>query len=174
LSVARPLVSIPIGVLVERTKSSGTWAEFYWHPVGVLAGVPDTPPWTELSNDGERAVFYAGVVQIELYRTETSYYRDNLASASPQLWIALEPTQADPPFRVSIATADPAEGESLTQSVTSVVDCVPMPGVIGERIAAFVAEHHIEHSFVKRERDRADPEALARRPPHKGKSNERA
>ena len=29
-------------------------------------------------------------------------------------------------------------------------------------VAAFVAEHHVERPFVKRKRDRADPEALAR------------
>ena len=34
-----------------------------------------------------------------------------------------------------------------------------------EAIAAFVAEHPAEHSFAKRERDRADPEALGRRVP---------
>ena len=38
------------------------------------------PPWTELSDDGERATFYAGAADIELYRSETAYYRDNLAT----------------------------------------------------------------------------------------------
>ena len=33
------------------------------------------------------------------------------------------------------------------------------------RFDAFVAEHHIEQPFHKRERDRPDPEALARRGP---------
>ena len=38
-------------------------------------------------------------------------------------------------------------------------------------IEAFVAEHHVERPFVKRKRDRADPEALARRgPPPKSKT----
>jgi hypothetical protein len=32
-------------------------------------------------------------------------------------------------------------------------------------VAAFVVEHHVEQPFVKRKRDRADPEALARRMP---------
>jgi hypothetical protein len=32
-------------------------------------------------------------------------------------------------------------------------------------LAAFVAEHHVDHAFVKRQRDRADPEALGRRGP---------
>ena len=39
-----------------------------------------------------------------------------------------------------------------------------MPERSGQ-IAAFVAEHLVERPFFKRERDRADPEALARRAP---------
>ena len=38
-----------------------------------------------------------------------------------------------------------------------------MPGTIAERIEAFVAEHHIERPFFKRQRDRAEPDTLARR-----------
>ncbi len=40
-----------------------------------------------------------------------------------------------------------------------------MPKAMQETIAAFVAEHHVEQAFVKRKRDRANPEALARRGP---------
>jgi len=38
-----------------------------------------------------------------------------------------------------------------------------MPASICEQVAAFVVEHHVEREFIKRKRDRADPEALARR-----------
>jgi hypothetical protein len=40
-----------------------------------------------------------------------------------------------------------------------------MPPEIEARLAAFVEAHHVERPFIKRKRDRADPEALARRPP---------
>jgi len=42
---------------------------------------------------------------------------------------------------------------------------VPMPETVRATIDAFVAEHHVERVFHKRQRDRADPEALARRGP---------
>jgi hypothetical protein len=42
---------------------------------------------------------------------------------------------------------------------------VPMPEPVREVVEAFVAEHHVERPFYKRKRDRADPEALARRAP---------
>jgi hypothetical protein len=38
-----------------------------------------------------------------------------------------------------------------------------MPESVRAVIAEFVAEHHVEHPFVKRQRDRANPEAMARR-----------
>jgi hypothetical protein len=38
------------------------------------------------------------------------------------------------------------------------------PGLLAAT-ADFVARHHVERAFHKRKRDRADPEALARRGP---------
>jgi Protein of unknown function (DUF3305) len=118
-----------------------------------------------LSGDGDVASFYAGSADIALYRTDTAQYRDNLASGSPALWIVLRPTSVEPPFDLISVTADPAEGEAYTQNGDYLVDAVPMPESVRVLVEAFVAEHHVEQPFVKRKRDRADPEALARRTP---------
>jgi len=165
MSVVAPLQTIAVGVVVERTKGVTRWSEFAWRPVGVLAGAPDTPPWTKLSDDGERATFFAGTAEIELYRTESPYYRANLESGSPGLWVSLRPSDGEPPFAVATVTADPAEGESLTETATETVEQVPMPEPIQQIVAAFIAEHPFEQAFTKRKRDRPDPEALARRFP---------
>jgi len=165
LSIAPPLVVIPVGVLVERSKSASQWVDFLWRPVGVLTGVPETPEWTKLSDDGERAQFYAGAANIELHRSETTNYRDNLASGEPHLWVVLRVREADPPYALFTVTADPAEGEGMTEAGNDLVEAVPMPVPIQEAVASFVAEHHVETAFVKRKRDRADPDALARRGP---------
>ena len=45
--------------------------------------------------------------------------------------------------------------------------------MLRQAIAAFVAEHHVEHVFKKRTRDRAHPEALARRGPRRRGDDER-
>lgn len=158
-----PHISIPVGVIVERSKGTTPWAEFYWRAIGVLAGQPDTPAWTVLSDDGQRMTFYAGTADVALYRTETGFYRDNLASGAPALWIALRAAEGEPPFAVAAVTADPAEGESFTEAGTDLVEQVPMPPSIQQVLAAFVAEHHVERPFFKRKRDRVDPEAMARR-----------
>ncbi len=170
MNIAAPLATIAVGVVVERSKSATKWADFYWRPVNVLVGVPDTAPWTKLSDDGERATFYAGSAAIELYRTETPYYRANLESGSPALWVALRATEADPPYSVAAVTADPTEGEALTETATDLIEQVPMPESIQQALADFVAKHNVEVPFVKRKRDHANPEALARqRPPKKGR-----
>ncbi len=161
----RPPAKIAVGVVVERRKAQSQWIDFTWRPVAVLPGEPDALPWTTLTEDGETTTFYAGAAEIALYRTETANYRDNLASGAPMLWVALRPTGVEPPYEVFAVTADPAEGEAWTETGTDLVDVVPMPEAVRETIDAFVAEHHVEQPFVKRERDRADPEALARRGP---------
>lgn len=166
--MSAPLATIAVGVLVERSKSVTQWADFYWRAVGVLAGQPDTAAWTKLADDGERTTFYAGTAEIELYRTETTYYRSNLESGAPALWVALRAADSDPPFTIAKVTADPAEGESLTETATDLIEQVPMPESIQQIVAAFIAEHHVEQPFVKRKRDRANPEALARRGPGAG------
>ena len=163
--MSKALVAIPVGVIVERSKSANPWAEFYWRAVGVLGGQPDTPAWTKLSDDGARATFYAGTAKVELFRSETGFYRDNLASGAPSLWVALRATNGEPPFSVAAVTADPAEGESYTETATDLVEQLPMPVAIEQVVTAFVAEHHVEQPFVKRKRDRANPEAMARRRP---------
>jgi hypothetical protein len=162
---APPLANIPVGVVVERRKAQSAWIDFTWKPVTVLTGVPEASPWTKLTDDGQAATFYAGAGDIALYRTETANYRDNLASGAPMLWVALRPTGTEPPYALFAVTADPAEGEAWTEAGSDLVDVVPMPGPVRAALEAFVAEHHVERPFYKRKRDRADPEALARRVP---------
>jgi len=165
MSVAPPLTRISVGVVVERRKAASPWIDFTWRPLMVLPGRPDAAPWTMLAMDAEAATFYAGATEIGLYRTETARYRDNLASGAPSLWVALRPTGGEPPYDLLAVTADPSEGESFTQAGDDLVGAVPMPQSVRETVEAFVAEHHVEEVFHKRKRDRADPEALARRAP---------
>jgi hypothetical protein len=165
LNVTAPLISIPVGVVVERSKAAGPWVDFLWRPVEVLTGVPDTSAWTKLSDDGERAVFYVGAADIELYRTEASNYRENIVIEEPLLWVALRSTESDPPYALAGVTADPAEGESWAGLGIDIVETVPMPRAVEEVVAAFVSEHYVEQRFSKRKRDRANPEALGRRAP---------
>lgn len=167
MSRAQPFASIPVGVVIERRKANSPWVDFVWRPVAVLPGLPDAAPWTVLDGDVDRMIFYGGGAEIELHRSDASGYRDNLATGAALLWVALRPTGLEPPYKIAAVTAEPSEGETFTESATDIVETVPIPEPVRAAIAAFVAEHHVEHRFLKRKRDRADPEAMARRTPSK-------
>ncbi len=168
-----PLLRLPVGVVVERRKATSPWADLIWRPVAVLAGLPEAAPWTPLARDGDAVTFYAGAAEIELYRSEADNYRRNLASGAPSLWVVMQATGGEPPYAIAAVTADPAEGEGLTEPGQGIIEAVTMPESLRQLIADFVAVHAKDPGFQKRRRDRADPEALARRGPRVGDGDER-
>jgi hypothetical protein len=54
---------------------------------------------------------------------------------------------------VIAVTADPAEGEALTEAGQDIVETLPMPSGIVQALEAFIVEHHVERPFFKRRRD---------------------
>jgi hypothetical protein len=159
---ATALVSIPVGVVVERHKAASPWLDFVWRPASVLAGVPSAEPWTPLGPIADTTSFYAGSASIDLHRTETANYLTNISSERPLLWVVLRATGDEPPYALHAVTADPAEGEAYTEAGNDLVDTVPMPGEVIEVVQAFIAQHHVERPFHKRERDRMQPGAGGR------------
>jgi hypothetical protein len=157
------LARIPVGIVVERRKAKSPWLDFLCRPVAVLAGVPAAAPWTVIGSDGDVTTFYAGEAVIELHRTETANYRDNLASGTPLLWVVLRPVTGEVGFDLLMVTADPAEGEALTGAGNDLVETVPMPVPISQIVESFIAEHHVEQVFFKRQRDRSNSRSPARR-----------
>lgn len=157
-----PELRLEIGVVVMRRKLASAWADACWCPHAVLPGVPAVEIWSPLGPAGT-ALFYAGALPLVLHAPETPHYRDNLASARPSLWVALQ-LLPDGGCRLARVTADPYEGEALTEGVDSIVEAVAMPPAIEAEITAFCSAFHVERPFLKRTRDRADPEALARGP----------
>jgi len=156
--------TIQVGIVVERRILASRWASHVWQPVAALPGAPVAPPWTVLVRGEAMTRYYAGAFPLRFFSSETGGYRSNLTSGRPALWIALHEDAGHPGITVHSVTADPAEGEAMTEPEGSIVDVVPMPEEIRDRLAAFVAAHHVERPFAKRRRDRADPEVMARRP----------
>jgi hypothetical protein len=155
------LARIAVGVVVERRKAKSMWVDFLWRPVSVFVGNPSAAPWTPLDTK-ETALFFAGDAVIELHRTETTNYRDNLASGAPALWVALRPVASEWPYEILAVTADPAEGEAFTDAGSNVVEAVPMPPDVVEAIVQFIADHHVERPFVKRRRQPVEPTLVGR------------
>jgi hypothetical protein len=145
---------LQVGVIVERRPSASAWANFSWHIAGVLPDPEERAPWTELRREDASILYFAGSASIELHSAETANYRDNLASPpGPSLWVALRPREEDPGLELALVTADPAEGEAMTEAGDLIVEAIKMPDYIARRLAAFVEAHHVERAFVKRARD---------------------
>lgn len=160
-----PAERFSVGIVVSRRKLAGPWAEHAWLPVKVLAEAPAAAPGTLLTAATEEMLLYAGSYEVMLHRGETGHYRDNLGSGQPSLWVALRPS-GEHACEIATVTADPYEGEALAEGIGEIVEAVPMPVECQAKVAAFVDAFHVERAFVKRKRDRADSEALARsRPP---------
>jgi hypothetical protein len=167
VNAVHPVIRIPIGVVIERRRAKSAWADFVWRPVAVLSGVPDVAPWTVLEGDAERMIFYGGSAEIVLHRADASGYRENVEGGTPLLWVVIRPTGAEPRYEIAAVTAEPSEGEALTENASHIVETVPMPEPVRVAVAEFVAAHYVAHPFIKRQRDHADPEVMARGRPFK-------
>ncbi len=146
------LTRIPVGVVVERRQAKSVWVDFLWRPVSVFVGTPAAAPWAVLNTEAEKTLFYAGEAVIELHRTETTNYRDNLASGAPALWVASAASRVGSSYEILAVTADPAEGEAFTDAGSNLVEAVPMPAGVVDAIDQFIVQHHVERPFVKRRR----------------------
>jgi hypothetical protein len=145
-----------VGVVLRRRVIDNPWIDHMWSPVAVLEDVPSTAPWTVLSQESDATLYYAGCATMDLFRTDTANYRDNLADGAPRIWVALRRQGGGPELELTKVTADPTEGEAMFESGTDVIGTVPMPPDIASWIAAFVDEFHVEQIFHKRKRDRAN------------------
>lgn len=150
-------LDLVVGIVVSRYEPASTWGEPIWVASQALEGVPATPAWSVLSFSTERVSWYAGAFQVRLHSSDTAYYRDNLTSGEPKLWVVMRPEGPEPPVEIVCVTADPTEGEGATETGTNLVGVVSMPPSIAAEIAQFVAEHHVERVFEKRQRDKSLP-----------------
>jgi hypothetical protein len=158
-------VVIPVAVLMERRKATSPWIDFTWRAIEVLEEVPPVAPWTVLreTEDG-RTLFFAGSAEVALHPTDTTNYKHNLEAAQPLAWVILR--HGDTPAGLALhgVTLDPGEAHLHADSGTDLLESLPMPPGLRAIASEFVARHHKEHVFHKRKRDKADPEALGRRP----------
>lgn len=159
-----------IGLVIERRRSTHPWSvvagqEFSWMPVAVFSDPPEADAWTVLGGTADCLRIYVGPAELTFYSTDTANYRDNLVSGAPKLWVAMRLRDGKPPLDILLVTADPAEGEALTETGDNLVETLPMPDEIASLLASFIAAHHVERPIVKRKRDRAEPELRWRAEP---------
>ena len=156
---------IPVGVLAERRPAVTKWADDVWRVVEVLEDAPPVPPWTLLRVEAGRSLFFVGAAEVVLHPTDTSNYKHNMEAAQPLVWVALRPAATPSGFMLQTVTVDPGEAHLHADTGNDLLESLPMPPGLLAATQDFIARHHVERQFYKRKRDKADPEALARRGP---------
>lgn len=156
---------MPVGVVVERRPGVTKWQEHVWRAVAVLPGQPDVAPWTELSREpgpgGEIVRYYAGTAELEAYSGgDTKVYKHNIEEPEPAVYVVLRQGDTVSGWTLYLATIDPAEAHAHADTGDDLVERLPMPKVVYDWLAGFVALHYVERKEWKRKRDRADPDAL--------------
>ena len=165
--------TMPLGIVLERRRGVTPWQDTVWRPVAVIPGAPPVDGAWRLVRDGEGwARFHAATLTLELFRSDTEGYKVNLSQEPPRLWVVLRPDEAAEagvvPFFV---TASAHEAEAYQVSGAETVEPVPMPPEVMALVVDFVAQHHVDVPFEKRERKRHRPEQPGRRPPPAGGEN---
>lgn len=147
-----------IGVVLRRSPVDHPWQDHVWAPEAVLALAPEAEAGTSLGQDGAAQLVYGGAVTLDLYSSDTAFYRENLLTGEPKIWIALKRDEDSGDMSVMLATADPNEGEISFESGADIVATVPMPYEIAGWIAGFCDAFHVERPFIKRQRDKSGPD----------------
>lgn len=152
-----------IGIVVERSCTDNPWQPSRWSVVDVLAGVPAAEPGVVLAQGPGWARYYAGPAVLQLFRGETSGYLDNLTSSRPAIYIVLRRSDLAPGIVIHEATVDPGEIEAHSDAGDDLIEAFPLPVAVAAWMQSFIDRHHVERPFHKRQRNRPDTEALARR-----------
>jgi hypothetical protein len=152
-----------VSVLVERRRGVTPWQDWVWQPVEVLEDAPAVPPWTPLRQAGDTTLFFAGTATLALHPTDTDNYRHNLAAEQPRLWVVLRHVEAAPGLAMHAATLDAGEAHLYADAGNDLLEALPLPPGLRAWLEDFTTRHHQPRGYFKRRRDRADPNALARR-----------
>ena len=163
-------ISMPLGVVVERRRSTSRWQDWVWRPIAVLPGAPPVELGGRELRHGEGWIQYlAGTLPLELHRTETEAYKANLAGRTPAIYVGLRRRpggeDAYDPFLV---TASPYEALLYEAPGDALVEPVAVPDGLIAWVQEFVDRHHVERPFYKRKRDRGGGDRRGGAPIAKG------
>lgn len=150
-------IEIAVGVIIAQEAVESAWEEHRWRAVAVLLDAPAVDDWREYGREGETVFYHAATLPLELHRKETPAYLLNLSSGEPEVWIVLrqDPASAGTrPVVVHAVSASPHDVQVYGESEVETINSVPMPAPLVALVEHFIAQHHVEEPFVKRQRQR--------------------
>lgn len=145
---------IPVGVVIRKQPGVTRWAKWIWRPVAVLPGAAPAH-WHELRREGEAVEYHAATVPLEVHRADTEGYKVALSREPPSVFVILRPAEepgAAFPVDVFRVAASAYEAQDYLDSGEEIVEPVPMPPALIAWLSDFVARHHKDEPFVKRQR----------------------
>lgn len=147
------VLSIWLGVVIAHDKIDHPWQEYAWRPVSVFLNAPEVGEWRELRREATSVHYHAATLPLELHAKETIGYVANLDAGEPLVYVVLrEGGDSGAPVEVALVTASPYDAEVYGQNGDEIVGTVAMPDPLVELLKAFVAEHHVDEPFIKRQR----------------------
>ncbi len=154
-------MTIMLGVVAENRRSTSRWIADYWIPVGVMLAPADLRSGDVLVSDERMTRYYMGRFEMTFHAADTEAYIENLDSGNPALYVVLR-RDADGihplPWYVHAVTGSPHAAQDCEVGSEDLIERVPMPPEILAAVLEFLDAHHVEQKFVKRRRDRVDPE----------------
>jgi len=156
-----PSEIIELGVVIERRKIANPWQEYSWLPIAVFTGAEPVNEWREISRDDNVVQYHAATMEVEIFRSDTEAYQENLGSEHPSVYVVLsedDDSDNEYPYFVQAVTLSPYEAQDVLDSGEEIVERVIMPEPVLLWLQEFVDEHHVEKPFKKRKRDKLDLE----------------
>ena len=148
------LVTMPVGVVVERREIDNPWQKWRWRPVAVMTGAAPAAIGSEIASGSGFVRFFGGTLPLELHRKETEAYRRNLSNELPSIYVALRSDSGctgEMSYRPVAVTASPYLAEDLLDG-DDIVEALAMPEGLIAWVQAFIDRHHVDEPFVKRKR----------------------
>jgi len=164
-SVAAKEVTLPLGIVVERRASIHDGSADIWMPVSFITGAAMDASWSLMVSGQGWERYLAATLLLELNHRDTDAYIFNLMSKVPTLYVVLR--QLDDlsgendvgsgqtmPIRAHLVTASPSEAEAHLEADDEIVEKVTMPREVLIWLEAFIAQHHADEPFVKRQKSK--------------------
>ncbi|MCH9049481.1 MAG: DUF3305 domain-containing protein [Proteobacteria bacterium] len=150
--------SMALGIVLERREIDHPWESHSWTAVSVIPGAAEGDEWRVLAEEPGVVRYHAGTLTLEIHHKETEGYRLNLTTERPKVYIVLryddEIETGIVPFLVTVC---PYEAQNYLDGDEDLVEPAPMPDVVAAWLTDFVARHHVDEPFYKRQRKPYDP-----------------
>ena len=130
---------LSIAVIIERRALDNRWQSETWEAIGVIPDPGNAVQARLLMQDGERAQWLYGGLELKLYRDEAENYYLNLSAHQPVVFVVrrMEDDRALPKF-VTVSYGEAARFMDSDEQV----DSVPMPRDMCDWLGEFVNENY--------------------------------